>query len=655
MSSATAISSLTSRLRNVAIIAHVDHGKTTLVDQLLMQSGNFRAGELEKLAGGQHDLIMDSNPLERERGITILSKNCAVQYHRLTTNERAQAGDYHVNIIDTPGHADFGGEVERVLRMADGCLLLVDAFEGPMPQTRFVLSKAIEAGLKPIVIVNKCDRPDARCHEVVNEVFDLLIELGADDHALDFPIVYASGRAGWSTMDQDQARAAAGHQGIIPPYPDGTRGDLRPVFDAIIEHVPAPGDILDAPLQMLVTTLDYSEYVGRIGIGRVFGGTIRTGQAVAVIKADGTIRQDKITKLHRFQSLGRIETDSVHAGDICAIVGLESVDIGDTIADPDNAVALPPVTVDEPTLTMVFKVNNSPFAGQDGDYVTSRQIRDRLERELQHNVALKVNFDTGSSDEFQVSGRGLLHLGILLETMRREGFELGVGKPQVVIKEIDGVLHEPIEWLVIDVPNRHVGSAMELTGGRKGEIKSMEPRGDAVTHLEFEIPARGLIGLRSRMLTATEGEGIMHHTFERFAPAGSPPPRRNQGVLVANDTGPVTTHACELLSDRGVLFVNPSDKVYVGQLVGEHCRDNDLVVNITRMKALDNMRAASKDKTIVLKTPRQVGLEAALEYIEDDELVEITPTAVRMRKKILDEGLRRRAERSARDKDEAGV
>ena len=654
MPSAPAISALTSRLRNVAIIAHVDHGKTTLVDQLLMQSGNFRAGELEKLAGGQHDLIMDSNPLERERGITILSKNCAVQYHRLTANERAQAGDYHVNIIDTPGHADFGGEVERVLRMADGCLLLVDAFEGPMPQTRFVLSKAIEAGLKPIVIVNKCDRPDARCHEVVNEVFDLLIELGADDHALDFPIVYASGRAGWSTMDQDQARAAAGHQGIVPSYPDGTRADLRPVFDAIIEHVPAPSDVLDAPLQMLVTTLDYSEYVGRIGIGRVFGGTIRTGQPVAVIKADGTIRQDKITKLHRFQSLGRIETDSVHAGDICAIVGLESVDIGDTIADPENPTALPPVTVDEPTLTMVFKVNNSPFAGQEGDYVTSRQIRDRLERELQHNVALKVNFDTGASDEFQVSGRGLLHLGILLETMRREGFELAVGKPQVVIKEIDGVLHEPIEWLVIDVPNRHVGSAMELTGGRKGEVKSMEPRGDAVTHLEFEIPARGLIGLRSRMLTATEGEGIMHHTFERFAPAGPPPPRRNQGVLVANDTGAVTTHACELLADRGVLFVTPGEKVYTGQLCGEHCRDNDLVVNITRMKALDNMRAASKDKTIVLKTPRQVGLEAALEYIEDDELVEITPGAVRMRKKILDEGLRRRAERSARDKDEAG-
>jgi GTP-binding protein len=653
MSSATAVSSVTSRIRNVAIIAHVDHGKTTLVDQLLMQSGNFRAGELEKLAGGQHDLIMDSNPLERERGITILSKNCAVQYHRLSGNERAPAGDYHVNIIDTPGHADFGGEVERVLRMADGCLLLVDAFEGPMPQTRFVLSKAIEAGLKPIVIVNKCDRPDARCHEVINEVFDLLIELGADDHALDFPIVYASGRAGWSTLDQNQARAAAGHQGIIPSYPDGSRADLRPVFDAIVEHVPAPSDVLDAPLQMLVTTLDYSEYVGRIGIGRVFGGTIRTGQSVAVVKLDGSVRNDKITKLLRFQSLGRIETDSVHAGDICAIVGLESVDIGDTIADPDNPVALPPVKVDEPTLTMVFKVNASPFAGQDGDYVTSRQIRDRLERELQHNVALKVNFNTGAADEFQVSGRGLLHLGILIETMRREGFELAVGKPQVVIKEIDGVLHEPIEWLVVDVPNRHVGSVMELTGGRKGEVKSMEPRGDAVTHLEFEIPARGLIGLRSRMLTATEGEGIMHHTFERFAPAGPPPPRRNQGVLVANDTGPVTTHACELLADRGVLFVNPGEKVYTGQLVGEHCRDNDLVVNITRMKALDNMRAASKDKTIVLKTPRQVGLEAALEYIEDDELVEITPTAVRMRKKILDEGLRRRAERQAKDKDEA--
>lgn len=522
-----------------------------------------------------------------------------------------------------------------------------------MPQTRFVLSKAIEAGLKPIVIVNKCDRPDARAHEVINEVFDLLVELGADDHALDFPVVYASGRAGWSTTDQDAARAAAGHQGVIPTYPDGSPADMRPVFDAITEYVPAPEDIVDAPLQMLVTTLDYSEYVGRIGIGRVFGGTIRTGQSVAVVKADGTIRQDRIGKLLRFQALGRAETDSVHAGDLCAIVGLESVDIGDTIADAEKPVALPPVKVDEPTLKMVFKVNASPFAGQEGDYVTSRQIRDRLERELQHNVALKVNFDTGASDEFQVSGRGLLHLGILLETMRREGFELAVGKPQVVIKEIDGVMHEPIEWLVVDVPNQHVGPVMELTGGRKGELKSMEPRGDAVTHLEFEIPARGLIGLRSRMLTATEGEGIMHHTFERFAPAGPPPPRRGQGVLIANETGAVTTHACELLADRGVLFVSPGAKVYAGQIIGEHCRDNDLVVNITRLKQLTNMRAASKEATVVLKTPRQVGLEAALEYIEDDELVEITPGAVRMRKKILDEGLRRRAERQAKDKEDA--
>ncbi len=645
----------TARIRNVAIIAHVDHGKTTLVDQLLRQSGMFRAGELEKLAGGQHDLIMDSNPLERERGITILSKNCAVRYHKSAASAGAPAGEYHVNIIDTPGHADFGGEVERVLRMADGCLLLVDAFEGPMPQTRFVLSKAIEAGLKPIVVVNKCDRPDARAHEVINEVFDLLVELGADDHALDFPVVYASGRAGWSTTDQDAARAAAGHGGVVPKNPDGTPGNMRPVFEAIVEHVPAPRDVLDAPLQMLVTTLDYSDYVGRIGIGRVFAGTVRPGQPVAVVKADGTVRQDRIGKLLRFTGLGRAETQSVHAGDICAVVGLESVDIGDTIADPESPVALPPVKVDEPTLTMVFKVNTSPFAGQSGTFVTSRQLRERLERELQHNVALRVDFNTGASDEFIVSGRGLLHLGILLETMRREGFELAVGKPQVVIKTIDGVEHEPIEWLVVDVPNQHVGPVMELTGSRKGEIKSMEPRGDALTHLEFEIPARGLIGLRSRMLTATEGEGIMHHTFERFAPAGPPPPRRSQGVLIANETGAVTTHACELLADRGVLFVSPGDKVYAGQIVGEHCRDNDLVVNITRLKHLDNMRAASKDKTVVLKTPRKVGLEAALEYIEDDELVEITPDAVRMRKRILDEGLRRRAERQARDREEAGV
>ena len=634
-------------LRNVAIIAHVDHGKTTLVDQLLKQSGNFRAGELEKLEGGQHGLIMDSNPLERERGITILSKNCAVQYVR-TVN--GQVEQFYVNIIDTPGHADFGGEVERVLRMADGCLLLVDSSEGAMPQTRFVLSKAIEAGLKPIVVVNKCDRPDARIDEVINEVFDLLVELGADDHALDFPIVFASGRAGWSTADREAAKTAAG-QDSLPGHPNA---DLRPIFDAIVSQVPAPEADVTAPLQMLVTTLDYNDYVGRIGIGRVFHGQINSGQQVAVLKMDGTRVDTKVQKLLRFQGLGRTETDTVIAGDICALVGLESVDIGDTIADPANPAALPPVKIDEPTLTMVFRINDSPFAGQEGDYVTSRQIRERLDKELQHNVALKVQ-PGSNGDEFVVSGRGLLHLGILLETMRREGFELAVGKPQVVIKEVHGELHEPIEWLVIDCPNAALGSVMELVGNRKGEIKSMEPRGDAVTHLEFEIPARGLIGLRSRILTATQGEGIMHHTFERFAAVSGSPPGRTQGVLIANETGAVTTYACELLAERGVLFVTPGEKVYAGQIIGEHNRDNDLVVNITRLKHLDNMRAASKDKTVVLKTPRKLTLEAALEYIEDDELVEIAPGSIRVRKRILDESMRKRVERQSRDREEATV
>ena len=635
-------------LRNVAIIAHVDHGKTTLVDQLLKQSGNFRAGELEKLEGGQHGLIMDSNDLERERGITILSKNCAVNYVRTVDGKLEE---FFVNIIDTPGHADFGGEVERVLRMADGCLLLVDASEGAMPQTRFVLSKAIEAGLKPIVIVNKCDRPDSRIDEVINEVFDLLVELGADDHALDFPIVFASGRAGWSTMDREVAKTAKG-QDSLPGHPNA---DLRPVFDAIVKHVPAPEADVDAPLQMLVTTLDYNDYVGRIGIGRVFHGQINSGQQVVVMKMDGKLVTTKVQKLLKFSGLGRVDADTVIAGDICALVGLDSVDIGDTIVHPDHQVALPPVKIDEPTLTMVFRVNDSPFAGQEGDYVTSRQIRERLEKELQHNVALRVDFSASAGDEFIVSGRGLLHLGILLETMRREGFELAVGKPMVVIKEIDGIEHEPIEWLVIDCPNSAVGPVMELVGGRKGEVKSMEPRGDSGTHLEFEIPARGLIGLRSRILTATQGEAIMHHTFERFAPVDGAPPARSQGVLISIESGAVTTHACELLADRGVLFVKPGDKVYAGQIVGEHNRDNDLVVNITRLKQLTNMRAASKEATVVLKAPRQMGLEAALEYIEDDEIVEIVPGGVRIRKRILDESMRKRAERQSRDREEAKV
>ncbi len=619
-------------VRNVAIIAHVDHGKTTLVDQLLKQSGMFRAGELEKLEGGQHGLIMDSNPLERERGITILSKNCAVTY---TAPDGQQ---YRINIIDTPGHADFGGEVERVLRMADGCLLVVDSYDGPMPQTKFVLGKALEAGLKPVVIINKVDRPDGRPEAVLNEVFDLLVELGADDHALDFPVVYASGRDGW-------ASAAWPPKGERP-------SNVKAIYDAIIAHVPSPKDDPAAPLQVLVTTLDYNDYVGRIGIGRVFAGTIRSGQNVVVVKRDGKQVPTRVLKLQQFAGLKRVDAETVGAGDLCAIIGLESVDIGDTVADPANPQALPPVRVDEPTMTMLFRINDSPFAGEDGTYVTSRQIRERLLKELQTNVAMRV--ETGkTADEFLVSGRGVLSLGILIENMRREGFELSVGKPEVIIKQIEGAPHEPVEELVIDVPNASLGSVMELVGSRKGEMKKMEPRGDTVTHLLFEIPSRSLIGLRGRVLTATQGEAIMNHSFIRYAPVSGELPKRLQGVLISLETNPVTTYACEQMADRGVLFVEPGDKVYGGQIVGEHNRDNDLVVNITRLKHLTNIRAASKEQTVVLKAARKLSLEAAIEYIEDDELVEVTPKAIRLRKKILDESMRKRAERQNRDKLEA--
>lgn len=625
-------------IRNVAIIAHVDHGKTSLVDKLLFQSGQFRTGELEKLQGGQHGLIMDSNPLERERGITILSKNCAVRY---TPTEGPDAGaPLLINIIDTPGHADFGGEVERVLRMADGVCLLVDAFDGPMPQTRFVLGKALGFGLKPIVIVNKCDRPGARPQHVHNEVFNLFVELGAEEIAMDFPVVFASAREGWATLNMDEAVA-------------GLKGDLRPVFETICKHVPPPRDDPGAPLSMLVTTLDYSDYVGRIGIGRVYSGSIRPGQDVVSVKRDGTTQvKSRVGKLYRFQGLGRAETDEVHAGDLCAVVGLESVDIGDTICDPAAVKPLPPVTVDEPTITMVFRVNDSPFGGTEGDKVTSRQIRDRLERECQTNVAMKIGAGR-SADEFAVSGRGLLHLGILLETMRREGFELSVGKPEVITKVVDGVVHEPVELLVIDCPPDSVGPVMELVGARRGELLNMEQRSDTLTHLQFEIPSRGIIGLRSKILTATQGEGITHHSFLKYAPAHGETVHRSQGVLIAIEGGDVTTYACEGLADRGVLFVVPQDKVYGGQIVGEHNRDNDLPVNITRAKQLTNFRVASKEATVVLKAARKLSLEAALEYIEDDELVEITPKSVRMRKRILDESMRKRAERQTRDREAA--
>jgi GTP-binding protein len=623
-------------IRNVAIIAHVDHGKTTLVDQLLKQSGMFRAGELEKLAGGQHDLIMDSNPLERERGITILSKNCAVDY------TGADGIDYRINILDTPGHADFGGEVERVLRMADGCLLLVDALDGPMPQTKFVLTKALEAGLKPVVVVNKVDRPNARPHQVVVEVFELLFELGADDHALDFKTIFASGRDGWAVTEMHD------HE----PIP--TSGDMRAVFETIVNEVPQPKDDAAKPLQALVTTLDYNDYVGRIGIGRVFAGKIRVGQSVAMLKRDGSRVNSRVVKLLQFQGLKRVETDQVLAGDLCAMVGLDNVEIGDTIADPENPVALPPVTVDEPTLTMLMRINDSPFSGQEGKFVTSRQIRDRLTKELEKNVALRVG--TGkTADEFIVSGRGVLHLGILIETMRREGFELSIGKPEVIIKEVEGLKHEPIEELVVDVPNLALGKVMEIIGGRKAEMKKMEPRGDTITHLAFEIPARNLIGLRGKLLTASQGEAIMHHTFLRYSPMISEPLRRSNGVLISLESGPVTAYAVEGLHDRGVLFVEPGDEVYAGQIVGEHNRDNDLVVNITRLKHLTNIRSANKEATVTLKAPRRMSMEECIEYIEDDELVEITPKPVRLRKKILDEAQRRKAERQERDRVGAGA
>ncbi|MEM0983933.1 MAG: translational GTPase TypA [Planctomycetota bacterium] len=628
-------------LRNVAIIAHVDHGKTTLVDNLLKQSGNFRSGELEKLQGGQHDLIMDSNPLERERGITILSKNCAVNY-------AAEDGHvYRVNIIDTPGHADFGGEVERVLRLADGCLLVVDAFEGPMPQTKFVLGKALEAGLRPCLVVNKCDRPDAEPDRVMDQVFDLLVSLGADDETLDVPVAFASAKNGWAVDSLDGVDMS-----VLPET-----GDLQAIFELIIKHVPHPEAYPEKPLQMLVTSLDFSEYVGRIGIGRVFSGTIMNGQPVMLVKEnpDGTMKKKKakIGGLLGFAGLGRRDADKIEAGDLCAVTGVEDIDIGDTIADPDHPEPLEGVTVDEPTISMLFRINDSPFAGQEGEFVTSRQIRSRLDKELQHNVALRVEPGMGT-DEFIVSGRGILHLGILIETMRREGFELAIGKPIVIEREINGVIHEPIEELVIDCPNESVGAVMQLVGERKGEMKKMEERGSDVSHLVFEISSRALIGLRGRVLTASQGEAIMHHTFERFEPKSGEVPSRHAGVMVATESGQATAYAAEGLHDRGVLMVKPGDAVYAGQIVGEHNRPNDITVNVVKTKKLDNIRSANKEAFVTLKQPKQLSLEQCIEYIDDDELIEITPTTVRMRKKVLDEGLRRRAERQAKDKASLG-
>jgi GTP-binding protein len=602
----------TAQLRNIAIIAHVDHGKTTLVDQLLKQSGTLDARKAVP------ERVMDSNALERERGITILAKNTAIQWR-----------DYRINIVDTPGHADFGGEVERVLSMVDSVLLLVDAVDGPMPQTRFVTQKAFKHGLRPIVVINKIDRGDARPQEVLNGVFDLFVELDADDATLDFPTIYAAGRQGISTTDL-----------AIPAK------DFSPLFDAILKHVPAPDVEPDKPLQLLVTTLDWSDYVGRIGIGKIAAGKIRKGQKIALLKHDGRRVDDTVAQLYTFDRLGRVEIDEVGAGDICAVVGLDNVDIGDTIADFDNAVALPPIKVDEPTLDMIFRINDSPFAGQDGQYVTSRQLRDRLMKELESNVALRVVADQEKRDEFHVSGRGLLHLGILIENMRREGFELSVGKPKVINKEVNGQTQEPIEYLVIDVPSAYVGAVMELVGNRRAECVKLDSRGDG-THIEFTIPARGLIGLRTRLLNSTGGHAIMHHNFYDYQPMRGSIPARLNGVLISTDTGRATPYALDNLQERGTLFIGGGEQVYEGQVVGEHCRDNDLPVNVCREKKLTNIRAAGSDKSIILKPPRQMTLEQALEYIEEDELVEVTPKAIRLRKNFLKENDRKRQARAA--------
>ncbi|NEQ76550.1 MAG: translational GTPase TypA [Okeania sp. SIO2C9] len=584
-------------IRNVAIIAHVDHGKTTLVDSLLKQSGIFREGEEVP------DCVMDSNDLERERGITILSKNTAVRYK-----------DTLINIVDTPGHADFGGEVERVLGMVDGCLLIVDANEGPMPQTRFVLKKALEKGLRPIVIVNKIDRPRADPHAAVDKVLDLFIELGADDDQCDFPYLFASGLAGYAKKELDVEST-----------------DMQCLFDAILDHVPPPVGDPEKPLQLQVTTLDYSEYLGRIVVGRIHNGVIRSGQQAAIVKEDGTVVKSKISKLMGFEGLARIDIEEAGAGNLVAVAGFNDANIGETITCPNEPQALPLIKVDEPTLQMTFSVNDSPFAGKEGKFVTSRQVRDRLMRELETNVALRVE-ETDSPEKFSVSGRGELHLGILIETMRREGYEFQVSQPQVIYREVNGQPCEPFELLVMDVPEDAVGGCIERIGQRKGEMQNMQVGTNGRTQLDFSVPARGLIGFRGEFMRLTRGEGIMNHSFLDYRPFIGEIEARRNGVIIVFEEGVATFYALKNAEDRGVFFITPGTKVYKGMIVGEHNRPQDLDLNVCKTKQLTNHRSATGDELVQLQTPVDMSLERALEYIGPDELVEITPESVRLRK-----------------------
>jgi GTP-binding protein len=598
-------------VRNVAIIAHVDHGKTTLVDCMLRQSGRYRDTQL---VGEQ---ILDSNDLERERGITILAKNIAIPYRGVK-----------INIIDTPGHADFGGEVERVLRMADGALVLVDSAEGPMPQTRFVLSKALECGLQPIVVVNKVDRPDARPHEVLDEVFDLFLQLGADDLLSDFPHIYASSKQGYATHELGQ---------------HGTT--VEPLMDMILEKIPGPEIDAEAPLQMLVTTLDWSDYVGRIAIGRIYSGEVKPGLDVALMQKNDKITPARIVSVQVFEDLGRKDAQSVAAGDIVALVGLENIEIGDTVSDRNSPRALPRLVVDEPTLKMTFGVNTSPFAGQEGKYLTSRHLRERLMKELQKNVALRVEPIAGT-ELFSVSGRGILHLSVLIETMRREGFELSIGKPHVILREHNGVVEEPFESLVVEVPDNQTGPVMEMAGQRRGTLVDMQGH-NGYSYMVFSIPARGLIGMRTRLLNATQGTAVIHHRFDCYKPLEGEIETRPTGVLVSLVGGRAVAYSLDTLQDRSELHVGHNDVVYEGMIVGENSRSEDMNVNPTKEKKLSNMRAAGHDRNVLLRPARRLSLEEALEFIEDDELVEVTPTQIRLRKILLNEHDRKRASRKA--------